>query len=111
MRLDSKAPLYHLLEMSNHSLLQRAFDLTGCPEIKSISDIRSRLMQEGYSISQVSQLGGPSLTKQLTKLIHAANRGFSGREEAAPGLANGRSRTSASKEHQTIWARIDKGPK
>lgn len=49
--------------------LERAFELARSGECASISDVRKRLKQEGLS---VSQLEGPTLTRQLRELCAAA---------------------------------------
>jgi hypothetical protein len=54
---------------SNVSALERAFDLARSGKYKTVSDIRLRLKQEGYSDAQ---LIGPGLQKQLRTIIAQA---------------------------------------
>ncbi|MBI1180653.1 MAG: hypothetical protein GC201_08845 [Alphaproteobacteria bacterium] len=51
--------------------LERAFELARSGSCKHISDIRSRLMAEGYSDSQ---LEGPMLMRQLRNLCNSATK-------------------------------------
>lgn len=49
--------------------LERAFALAKSGEHASVSDIKKRLTQEGYSVTQIT---GGALSKQLLALIRAA---------------------------------------
>jgi hypothetical protein len=49
--------------------LERAFALAKSGECASVPDIKKRLIQEGYSIAQIT---GGTLSKQLLALIRAA---------------------------------------
>jgi hypothetical protein len=60
-----------MLGAMDHTLtaLERAFALAKSGDYASVPDIRKRLIQEGYSASQIT---GRSLSKQLLALIRAA---------------------------------------
>jgi hypothetical protein len=57
----------------DHSIttLERAFQLAKSGDYASVPDIKKRLIQEGYSIAQIT---GRALSKQLLALIRAARR-------------------------------------
>jgi hypothetical protein len=49
--------------------LERAFALAKSGDFASVPDIRKQLIQEGYSVAQIT---GRALSKQLLALIRAA---------------------------------------
>jgi len=49
--------------------LERAFELARSGDCASISDVREKLMAEGYSLQQLT---GPTLLKQLRVLCSAS---------------------------------------
>ena len=49
--------------------LERAFQLAESGDYASVPDIKKRLIQEGYSVAQIT---GGALSKQLLALIRAA---------------------------------------
>jgi hypothetical protein len=49
--------------------LERAFQLAKAGDCGSVPDIKKRLIQEGYSVAQIT---GGALSKQLVALIRAA---------------------------------------
>jgi hypothetical protein len=53
----------------NTSVLERAFQLAESGEYPTVTDIKRRLTDEGYSIAQVT---GGQLSKQLMALIKTA---------------------------------------
>jgi hypothetical protein len=53
------------------SALERAFQLARSGQAASIDDIKKRLKREGYEEKAVD--GGPSLARQLRKLISEAS--------------------------------------
>jgi hypothetical protein len=55
---------------SRPSIIERAFDLASSGRVQSVSEIRSALKLEGYS--EDWHIQGPTLTKQLMKLIAKA---------------------------------------
>jgi hypothetical protein len=65
--------------------LERAFQLAKSGDYATVSDIRKRLAQEGYSIAQIT---GGALSKQLLALIRAGRRATS-----SSGPAAGRTRS------------------
>lgn len=58
--------------MSNQSFLERAFQIADSGLATTATYIRRRLAEEGYSRANISQLGLPSLAKQLLARIKAA---------------------------------------
>jgi hypothetical protein len=63
------------------SVLERAFQLARSGQVASIDDIKKRLKREGYEEKSVD--GGPSLARQLKKLIREA-RERKGDQKVAP---------------------------
>lgn len=57
---------------SNHSLLERAFEIADGGKADTLGAIRRQLMLEGFSYAQIDQLGGRSLAGQLAKRIKLA---------------------------------------
>jgi hypothetical protein len=53
------------------SALERAFQLAKSGNCTSVADIKRRLIEEGYSVAQVT---GRELAKQLGALIRAARQ-------------------------------------
>jgi hypothetical protein len=49
--------------------LERAFQLAKSGDCAAVSDIKKRLIREGYSVAQIT---GGQLSKQLLELIRAA---------------------------------------
>ena len=84
--------------MSNQSLLERAFHLTGDPKIRNVTDIARQLVREGYSVRAVSQLTGFALAKQLTRRIRAARENARVDSQASVMASN-----VDSKEHRAIF--------
>ena len=60
--------------MSNQALLERAFALAESGTVQNIAEIRSKLMEEGYTRWEVGQLRARTLSKQLLETIAAAGR-------------------------------------
>ena len=60
--------------MSNQNFLQRAFELADTGKYARVSDVRSALVREGFSLRQLSQLGGKDLSRQLKARIAAARQ-------------------------------------
>ena len=59
--------------MSNQSLLERAFALAESGSVRSLPELRTMLVKEGYTHTEASQLSG-TLAKQLIAKITAASR-------------------------------------
>jgi hypothetical protein len=64
------------------SALERAFQLARSGKAATIADIKKRLKQEGYEEKAVE--GGPSLARQLRKLITEAGERKGGPKTARP---------------------------
>jgi len=61
--------------MVNHNFLQRAFELAESGDCSTIREIRAALIRDGFSLWQLSQLGGKELARQLrAKIVAAKNR-------------------------------------
>jgi hypothetical protein len=59
--------------MSEKPILDRAFELARSGHFTSTTDIRSRLMKEGYGHAHISgHLGGRGIQQQLRETIAAA---------------------------------------
>jgi hypothetical protein len=58
--------------MMQEGTVSRAFELAKGGQCKTISDIRRRLKQEGYSAID-EHFSGPSMKKQLTMLLKSAS--------------------------------------
>ena len=54
--------------------MERAFEMAKSGQCKSVDEIRKRLKQEGYSVTQIT---GRSLLKQLGELIRASQSSVS----------------------------------
>lgn len=63
------------MSMSPPTAIERAFELAKSGKCLSISDIRNQLKIEGYGPEQVT---GPTLLRQLRKLIAAAGEKSTG---------------------------------
>lgn len=72
--------------MSNHSLLERAFDLAGSGSVSSIERIRRKLVEEGYTYAEVSQLCGKGLAQQLLERVKLAAANASDGTNAGSGV-------------------------
>lgn len=57
--------------MMQEGTVSRAFELAKGGQCKTISDIRRRLKQEGYSAIE-EHFSGPTMKKQLTSLLRSA---------------------------------------
>jgi hypothetical protein len=69
--------------MGNHDLLEAAFGFAGSGMAKTVQDVRRHLLALGYSQRELQQLVGPSLARQLSRLIrNAPERGQAGCETA-----------------------------
>jgi hypothetical protein len=64
----------YFLPMSNQDFLRRAFELADTGEYSSVGDIRKVLVQERFTLRELSQLGGKQLAQQLRDRIKAARR-------------------------------------
>ena len=59
-------------KMTNHpTALERAFQLASTGNFRTVEEVRRILSQEGYSISQID---GPTLSKQLRDAIKKARQ-------------------------------------
>jgi hypothetical protein len=61
--------------------LERAFQLAKSGSCKTVSDIKSRLRAEGYSVDKIT---GPTLSKQLQALIQTARGQPKTKDQSAP---------------------------
>jgi hypothetical protein len=58
--------------MGNRELLERAFALAESGRVRTIKDIRTTLMREGFTYFDLGQLSGTTLSKQIARAIAAA---------------------------------------
>ena len=64
--------------MTNTEFVRRAFELADSGKYSRVSEIRAVMAREGFSLRQLSQLGGKQLAQNLRARIAAA------RPSAAP---------------------------
>jgi hypothetical protein len=55
--------------MSNQSLLERAFELAESGTVEDTRALQQKLLKEGFTYRQISQIGGSALSKQLLAKI------------------------------------------
>ncbi len=60
--------------MGNQELLERAFALAESGKVRDINDVRISLMREGFRQSDLGQLSGKLLSRQLAAKIASAKQ-------------------------------------
>lgn len=58
--------------MSNHDFIRRAFELADTGIYARVSEIRTVMTREGFTLRQLSQLSGKELARKLKARILAA---------------------------------------
>lgn len=61
--------------MTNTEFVRRAFELADSGKYLRVSEIRAVMAREGFSLRQLSQLGGKQLAQNLRARIAAARHG------------------------------------
>ena len=58
--------------MGNRELLETAFALAESGKVSDITDVRTRLMRQGFSYADLGQFSGTTLSKQIIARIASA---------------------------------------